>query len=53
MYKKCPKNLVSYIVIAASFIGVAVFDVNVLLVIIGCAVFGLITSLAAEKRCRK
>ena len=53
MYKKCPKNLVSYIVIAASFICVTVFDVNVLLVIIGCAVFGLVTSLIAGMRCQK
>lgn len=53
MYKKCPKGLVSYIVIAASFIGAALFNVNVLIVIIGCAVFGLITSLIAEKRCQK
>ncbi len=53
MYKKCPKGMVSYIVIAASFICVAVFDVNVLIVIVGCAVFGLVTSLVAEKRCQK
>ncbi|MBQ7038176.1 MAG: chromate transporter [Clostridia bacterium] len=53
MYKKCPKGAVSYIVMAASFVAVAVFDVNVLIVIIGCAVFGLVTSLIAEKRCAK
>ncbi len=50
MYKKAPKNLVSYIVIAASFIITAFFDINVLFVIIGCAVFGLITSVIARKR---
>lgn len=53
MYKKCPKGLVSYIVIAASFVAVAVFDAPVLAVIVGCAVFGLIASLIAEKRCAK
>ena len=48
-----PEGTVAYIVIAASFIAVAVFDVNVLLVIVGCAAFGLVTSLLAEKRCQK
>ena len=49
MYKKCPKGTVSYIVAAGSFIAAAIFNVNVLLVIIGCAVFGLITSLYHTK----
>ena len=53
MYKKCPKGPVSYIVMAASFVAVAVFDAPVLLVIIGCAVFGLVTSLMAKGRCAK
>ncbi len=52
MYKKCPKGWVSYVVMAASFAVVTFFDVNVLFVIIGCAVFGLVTALIAEKRCR-
>ncbi|MBP3937813.1 MAG: chromate transporter [Clostridia bacterium] len=53
MYKKAPKNLVSYIVIASSFIITAFFDINVLFVIIGCAVFGLITSALAKRRNEK
>lgn len=53
MYKKAPKNAVSYIVIAASFIITAFFDINVLFVIIGCAVFGLVTSVIAKRRAEK
>ena len=52
MYKKCPKNLVSYIVMAASFILTALLDLPVLAVLIGCAVFGLITALMAERRAK-
>ncbi len=53
MYKKIPKNAVSYIAIAAAFIAVAVLDINVLLVIIGCAVYGLLTSLYVARRAQK
>lgn len=50
MYKKCPKGAVSYIVMAGAFAITTFFDVSVLLVIIGCAVFGLVTSLLAKRR---
>lgn len=50
MYKKCPKGLASYIVMGASFVLTAILNIPVLAVIIGCAVFGLITSLIAERR---
>lgn len=50
MYKQCPKNIISYIIMALAFAMVVFFDVNVLLVIIGAAVFGIITSLMAERR---
>ena len=53
MYKKSPKNLVSYIVIAASFLVAAFVDISVLWVIIGCALFGLITSIYADRRANK
>ena len=53
MYKKVQKNLVSYIVMAFSFIIVAFFDINVLFVIIGCALIGLISSLYAKRRTEK
>ena len=53
MYQKSPKGWVGYVVIGASFILTAVFDINVLFVIIGCAVFGLVTSLYLERRQQK
>ncbi len=53
MYKKCPKNLVSYIVIASAFVLTAFLDVPVLLIIIGCAVFGLVSSIVIERRSKQ
>ncbi len=53
MYKQCPKGVISYIVMAAAFIITAFFDVNVLFVIIGCAVFGLVSSLIISRRAEK
>ena len=53
MYKKCPKGLASYIVMAGAFILTAILDAPVLLVIIGCAVFGLVSSIIAERRAAK
>ena len=50
MYKKSPKGWAAYVVMGGSFILTAILDVNVLFVIIGCAVFGIVTSLAMEKR---
>ncbi|MBQ6714518.1 MAG: chromate transporter [Clostridia bacterium] len=53
MYKKVPKGTVAYIIMAASFVVAAFTDISVLYVIIGCAVFGLITSFIAERRAKK
>lgn len=53
MYKKSPKGWASYVVMAAAFVMTAVLKVNVLLVIIFCAVFGLVTALLAERRVQK
>lgn len=50
MYRQCPKNLPSYIVIGAAFILAAFLNVPVLLIIIGCALFGLVTSLILQRR---
>ncbi len=48
MGKKCPKNIFSYVLVGLSFVVVAVFDVNVLFVIIGCAVCGVAWALIAK-----
>lgn len=50
MYKKCPKNIISYIIMAVSFIVTAFWDIPVLAVIIGCAAFGLISSIIIKRR---
>ncbi len=50
MYKKSPKGWVAYVVMGASLLLTAVFSVNVIFVIIGCAVFGIVTSRIMERR---
>ncbi|MBQ6947803.1 MAG: chromate transporter [Clostridia bacterium] len=50
MYTKCPKGVLAYILMAAAFIAVAVFDIGVLWVILGCAACGIIVSLITERR---
>ena len=53
MYKKSPKGWVSYVVMAGAFVMTAFLKVNVLFVIIGCAVFGLVTAILAERKVQK
>ena len=53
MYKKCKKNAVSYIVMAAAFVLVALVKVSALPVLALCAVFGIITSVLMERRLEK
>ena len=53
MYKKSPKGWAAYVVMAAAFALTAFLKVNVLWVIAGCAVFGLVTALLAERRTQK
>ena len=52
MYQKSPKGWAAYVVMGASLILTAVFSVNVIFVIIGCAVFGIITSRIMEGRAK-
>ena len=53
MYKKNQKNWASYIVMAGAFILTGILDVSVLPVIVGCAVFGLVTAKLMERRVQK
>ena len=53
MYKKSPKSWASYVVMAGAFFATAFLKINVLYVIIGCAVFGIVTSLLAKKEVEK
>ena len=53
MYKKNKKNWASYIVMGASFLLTGLLDVSVLPVLIGCAMFGLVTAKIMERRAQK
>ena len=49
MFKKCPKNLVAYLVAAAAFVA-SILSLNTLIIIISAAVIGLVSSFIALKR---
>jgi len=49
MFKKAPKNIVAYIIMAASFAAVAFFSANVIIVILSAAVIGIAATLIARK----
>ncbi len=53
MYKKSPKGWAAYVVMGAAFLLTAFLKVNVLLVILFCGIFGLITAMVAERRAQK
>ncbi|MGN0635547.1 MAG: chromate transporter [Acutalibacteraceae bacterium] len=53
MFKKCPKHPVSYIVMAGAFVAAAFLPVNVIYIVIACALFGLVSSFVAERRANK
>lgn len=53
MYKKSPKGWISYVAMGAAFLLTAFVDGIVIYVIIGCAVFGIVTALAMERRGKK
>ena len=50
MYRQAPKGAAAYIVMAAAFVLLALLHVNIILVIAGCALFGLIASCLAGRR---
>ena len=51
MAKKCPRNIVSYIVAIVSFVAVVFFDINVMIIIIISAIAGIVYQ--AVERSRK
>lgn len=57
MYKQCPKNLPSYLLMILSFAGVVFLKINILVVILLCAILGLVFSMngawADKKKERK
>ncbi len=50
MFKKSKKNLLAYIVMASAFVVTAFFGVNVLWVVIACAIFGIVSSLIIDRK---
>jgi chromate transporter len=55
MYKKCPKNLFSYVIMvgafaASLFIDIIGLDISVIYIIISCALIGLVYSTVQRKR---
>ena len=53
MYKKDPRNWVSYVIIAGAFVLTAICKIAVLPVLLGCAAFGLIITLVMKRRAEK
>lgn len=53
VYKKCPKGIVAYVLFALSFALVALFKVNVFVVIVLSAIIGLVSSLLVKRREQK
>ena len=49
MYKKAPKNIAAYLIMAASMAAVAFFSANVIVVLVSSAVIGLAASLIARR----
>ena len=52
MYKKSPKGWAAYVVMAGAFLATAFTDISVIFVIIGCAFFGLVTSMMMDRRAK-
>lgn len=48
MHGKMKKDVLSYVVAVGAFVATAIFGVDVIIVIIGCAVTGLVCSLAKQ-----
>lgn len=53
LYKKAPKNLLSYTIAALAFAAVVFVKVNVFYIIIVCAVIGLIYTIIESKRTKE
>ncbi len=50
MFKKIKKEVIPYIIMALSFIIAAFTDLNVLFIVIGSAIFGIVTSIITERK---
>lgn len=53
MYKKNQKNWAAYMIMASAFVLTGLLDISVLPVLAGCAIFGLVTAKAMERKVQK
>ena len=53
MYKKMPKKLLAYFIAVPAFLATAIFDINVLIVIVCAGVIGLVSSIINNRRATK
>ena len=53
MYKQCPKYAYTYVLMGAALLFSAFLNINAIYIILGCGIFGLIASLAIERRAKK
>lgn len=53
MYKKMPKKLLAYFIAVPAFLATAIFDINVLIVIVCAGVIGLVSSIINNRRAAK
>ena len=53
MFKKTPKEWASHLIMTFAFLVAAFVDINLIFVIIACAVFGLVYSLFIRRRAEK
>ena len=53
MYKKMPKKLLAYFIAVPAFLATAIFDINVLIVIVCAGVIGLVSSIVNNRRAAK
>ena len=50
MYKQCRKGILFYVLLVLSFVAVVLLDVNVIIIMIVCALCGIISAMIAERR---
>ena len=53
MFKKSPKGWPAYVAMAAAFIMNTILDLHILIVVVGCAVFGLVSATLIGRRAAK
>ena len=53
MYKKVPKGALAYILMGASFVLAAFTEINVIFIIIGCGVAGVVNALVMKRRAER